>query len=117
LDPASRDRRHVRSDRLEWLDVPLPAVPRAGRDHSQRDANLDAGRHHLRSDTIQQESPVSFGGVAGTIPSRFAIEPVAEKANASDLIRINYRNTNAAANTVNGIIQITRLPPAADKTK
>jgi len=69
------------------------------------------------SDTIQQESPVSAGGVSGVIPSRFAIEPVAEKANASDLIRISYRNTNAGANIVNGIIQITRLPAAADRVK
>lgn len=69
------------------------------------------------SDTIQQESPVSAGGVAGVIPSRFAVEPVSEKANASDLIRVQYRSTAAAAVTVNGIIQITRLPPAADRVK
>lgn len=67
------------------------------------------------SDTIQQESPVSSGGTAGQIPSRLAVEPVTEKANASDLLRIVYRNTNAGANQVDGIIQITRLPPAADK--
>jgi len=67
------------------------------------------------SDTIQQESPLSAGGTAAVIPSRFAVEPIAEKANASDLIRINYRNPTAGAITVNGIIQITRLPAAADK--
>jgi hypothetical protein len=61
------------------------------------------------SDTIQQESPVSAGGVAGQIPSRLSIEPITEKAQATDLIRIAYRNPTAGAITVDGIIQITRL--------
>lgn len=61
------------------------------------------------SDTIQQESPVSAGGTAAVIPSRLNIEPITEKAQATDLLRIVYRNTTAGALTVNGIIQITRL--------
>lgn len=69
------------------------------------------------SDTIQQESPLSAGGTAGVIPSRYAVEPIAEKANASDLIRIQYRNTTAGALTITGIVQITRLPAAADRVK
>jgi len=60
------------------------------------------------SDTIQQESPVSAGGTSGVIPSRLAVEPVTEKAQASYLIRVVYRNTTAGAVIVNGIIQITR---------
>lgn len=60
------------------------------------------------SDTIQQESPVSAGGTAGQIPSRLNVEPVTEKAQASDLLRTVYRNTTAGAITVDGIIQITR---------
>lgn len=60
------------------------------------------------SDTIQQESPVAAGGTAGVIPSRLAVEPVTEKGEPSDLLRVVYRNTTAGAITVNGIIQITR---------
>lgn len=61
------------------------------------------------SDTIQQESPVSGGGVSGVIPSRLNVEPVTEKCNASDLLRIVYRNTSGGAIIVNGIIQLTRM--------
>lgn len=61
------------------------------------------------SDTIQQESPVAAGGTAGVIPSRLGIEPVTEKCQASDLLRIVYRNTTGGAVTVNGIIQLTRI--------
>lgn len=61
------------------------------------------------SDTIQQESPVSAGGTAGVIPSRLNIEPITEKGQPSDLLRVTYRNTTAGAVTVNGIIQLTRM--------
>jgi hypothetical protein len=61
------------------------------------------------SDTVQQESPVGAGGVAGTQPSRFNVEPVTEKGQATDLLRIAYRNPTAGAITVDGMIQITRL--------
>lgn len=60
------------------------------------------------SDTIVQESPLSAGGTAGVIPSRFAREPVTEKAVQGDLLRVVYRNTTAGAVTVNGLIEITR---------
>jgi uncharacterized protein CbrC (UPF0167 family) len=61
------------------------------------------------SDTIQQESPVSAGGTAAVIPSRLNVEPITEKSNATDLLRVVYRNTTAGAITVNGIIQLTRV--------
>lgn len=61
------------------------------------------------SDTIQQESPVSAGGTAGVIPNRLTVEPVTEKAQPSDLLRLVYRNTTAGAINVEGIIQITRI--------
>jgi len=61
------------------------------------------------SDTIQQESPLSAGGTAGVIPSRLNIEPVTEKANATDLLRVVYRNTTAGAITVDGLIELTRM--------
>lgn len=61
------------------------------------------------SDTIQQESPVTAGGVTGVIPSRLNVEPITEKGAASDLLRVVYRNTSGGAVVVNGIIQLTRL--------
>lgn len=62
----------------------------------------------LGSDQVQQESPLTAGGTAGVIPNRLSVEPVVEKANASDLVKMFYRNTSAGPVTVNGIIQITR---------
>lgn len=61
------------------------------------------------SDTIQQESPVSAGGTAGVIPSRLNIEPVTEKANGTDLLRVVYRNTTGGAVNVEGLIELTRM--------
>jgi uncharacterized protein CbrC (UPF0167 family) len=61
------------------------------------------------SDTIQQESVLTAGGTAAVIPSRLNVEPITEKAQQTDLIRIVYRNTSAGALTVNGIIQLTRM--------
>lgn len=61
------------------------------------------------SDTIQQESPLSAGGTAGVIPSRLNIEPVTEKANATDLLRVVYRNTTGGTVTVDGLIELTRM--------
>lgn len=60
------------------------------------------------SDTIQQESPVSAGGTAGQIPSRFTREPITEKALQGDLLKITYRNTTVGAINVEGLIEITR---------
>lgn len=61
------------------------------------------------SDTIQQESPVTAGGTTGVIPSRLSVEPITEKCNATDLLRVVYRNTSGGAVVVNGIIQLSRL--------
>lgn len=61
------------------------------------------------SDTIQQESPLSAGGTAGQIPSRFTREPITEKAMQGDLIRVVYRNTTAGGINIEGLVEITRL--------
>jgi len=61
------------------------------------------------SDTIQQGSPLSAGGTAGQIPSRFTREPITEKGMQGDLLRIVYRNTTAGAITVDGLVEITRV--------
>ncbi len=60
------------------------------------------------SDTIQQESPLSAGGTIGQLPSRFAREPITEKALQGDLLKVTYRNTTVGAINVEGIIEITR---------
>lgn len=59
------------------------------------------------SDEIVQESPVSIGVAAGTLPGRLTIEPVTFKAKAGDLVIIRYRNTTAGALTVSGTIELT----------
>lgn len=61
------------------------------------------------SDTVQEESPVSGGGTASVIPSRLNIEPVTDKVDAGDLLKIRYRNTTAGAITVDGYIAITGI--------
>lgn len=57
------------------------------------------------SDTLQQESPIPSGGVAGEIPSAFDVEPIIDEVAGGDVIIISYRNTNAAANQVDGFIE------------
>lgn len=57
------------------------------------------------SDTLQQESPVPAGGTAGVIPSAFDVEPILDEVASGDVLIISYRNTNAAANTVDGFIE------------
>jgi hypothetical protein len=61
------------------------------------------------SDEVQQESPISGGGTAGILTGRLNVEPLTFKAKAGDLIQIRYRNTNAAANNVDGTIELTRV--------
>lgn len=61
------------------------------------------------SDTVQEESPVSGGGTAGTLPSRLNIEPVTDKVDAGDLLKVRYRNTTAGAVTVDGQIALTGI--------
>lgn len=60
------------------------------------------------SDEIQQESPVSAGGTAGTLTGRLNVEPVTFKVAAGDLIVIRYRNTAATTTTFDGTIEMTR---------
>lgn len=57
------------------------------------------------SDTLQQESPVQSGGTAGDIPSAFDTEPILDEVASGDVIIIQYRNTNVAANQVDGFIE------------
>jgi len=61
------------------------------------------------SDTVQEESPVTAGGTAGQIPSRLNVEPVTDKVDAGDLLKVRYRNTTAGALTVDGQIAITGI--------
>lgn len=59
------------------------------------------------SDEIVQESPVTIGFAAGTLPSRLNCEPVTFKARAGDLVIVRYRNTTAGSLTINGTIELT----------
>lgn len=60
------------------------------------------------SDEIMQEAPISIGGTAGVLPGRLNIEPITFQVKAGDLIQPRFRNTNAAANTLNFSIEMTR---------
>jgi hypothetical protein len=59
------------------------------------------------SDELMQEGPVPAGGVAGTIPSEFAVSPIVDQVAAGDLQSIRYRNPTGGAITVNGIWDYT----------
>lgn len=59
------------------------------------------------SDEIVQESPVSIGLAAGTLPARLNTEPVTFKAKAGDLVIVRYRNTTGGTLTINGVIELT----------
>ncbi len=56
------------------------------------------------SETIQEESPVSSGGTAGTTPAELNTAPIIWDAAAGDRLKINVRSTDAAAQTVDAII-------------
>lgn len=60
-------------------------------------------------DTLQQESPVQAGGVAGTTPSRLNTEPVVGRAAKFQKVRIGYRNPTGGTITVDGQIVLTPL--------
>lgn len=60
------------------------------------------------SDEVQQESPVSAGGVAGVLTGRLNVEPVTFSVKAGDVIGLRYRNTNAGANQLDGSVELTR---------
>jgi len=56
---------------------------------------------------VQSDSPVSGGGVAGTLPSRLTTEPIVDMVNAGEELVLNLRNTSGGAITVNGVAIIT----------
>ena len=56
------------------------------------------------SDTLQERSPVSAGGAAGTLPSALDQLPVSDDIAAGDRIKIFYENTSAGSITLNGTI-------------
>jgi len=56
------------------------------------------------SDTLQERSPVSAGGTAGLIPSKFDVPELVDEVAAGDRIKISYENTSAGTITVDGEI-------------
>jgi len=60
------------------------------------------------SDEVQQESPISAGGTAGTLTGRLNVEPVTFTVKAGDVIGLRYRNTTGGTITVDGTIELTR---------
>lgn len=59
-------------------------------------------------DTIQQESPISSGGVAGVIPNVLNGTVVTGRARKGMRLSLNIRNPTAGAQTVNG--KVTLIP-------
>jgi hypothetical protein len=58
------------------------------------------------AETIQEESPVQGNMAAGDIPSELNSAPVVWQAPAGDRLKLRFRNTNAAAKDVAGIIYV-----------
>ena len=61
------------------------------------------------SETIVEESPVQAGGTLGVTPAPLNTPVQGWHAAAGDLLKLKFRNTNAAANHVDGIIEIVPL--------
>ena len=61
------------------------------------------------SETIVEESPVQAGGTLGVTPSPLNTPIQAWDAAAGDLLKLRYRNENAAANHIDAIIEVTPL--------
>lgn len=61
------------------------------------------------SETIVEESPVQAGGTLGVTPAPLNTPIQAWDAAAGDLLKLRYRNANAAANHIDAIIEITPL--------
>lgn len=59
-------------------------------------------------DTIQQEAPISAGGVAGVIPNVLNGTVVTGRARKGMRLSLNVRNPTAGAQTVNG--KVTLVP-------
>jgi hypothetical protein len=56
------------------------------------------------SETIQEESPVSTGGIVGRTPAELNFPPIVWDAPAGDRVKVQVRSSDAAAQTVDGII-------------
>jgi hypothetical protein len=61
------------------------------------------------AETIQEESPVPGGLTAGVIPAELNYPPIVWQAPAGDRLKLRFRNTNAAAKDVAGVIYIYPL--------
>lgn len=61
------------------------------------------------SETIVEESPVQAGGTAGSTPSPLNTPNQGWDAAAGDLLKLTFRNNNAGANVVDGIIEVSPL--------
>jgi len=61
------------------------------------------------SETIVEESPVQAGGTAGVTPSPLNTPVQGWHAAAGDLLKLRFRNDNAAANVIDGIIEVVPL--------
>lgn len=65
--------------------------------------NLTTGAESI----VQAESPVSGGGVAGTLPARLGTEPIVDKVDPGEEIVLTVRNPTGGAITVNGVAILT----------
>jgi len=61
------------------------------------------------ADVLQERSPVSGGGTAGTLPSPLNVPELTDAVDAGDRQKILYENTTAGAITVNGFIDYTPM--------
>lgn len=61
------------------------------------------------SETIVEESPVQAGGTLGVTPAPLNTPVQGWHAAAGDLLKLRFRNENAGANHVDGIIEIVPL--------
>ena len=57
------------------------------------------------SETLQERSPVSAGGVAGQIPSGFDVPALVDEVAGGDLVKIQYENTTVGAVNIDGEIE------------
>ena len=60
--------------------------------------NLTTGSESI----VQSESPVSAGGTAGVVPSRFTQEPIVDLVDPGQETVLTIRNTSGAPITVTG---------------
>ena len=59
------------------------------------------------AECIQEEAPVQGGATAaGNTPSEYTAHPIEFVAPAGDRLKLAYRNTDAAAGYINGIVII-----------